>query len=152
MIFITVGTGRFEELVKEADRLVGSGKIKEKTIVQIGKGQYIPKNCEWFRFKPNLHDYYKKANLIISHGGTGTISEILKLKKKLIAVPNRKRTDTHQSEYLTAMVQETSAMIYCDRVDLLDVCLKKAKDHRFTPYAPPYCNIPEVICEFLETK
>ena len=116
-IFVTIGNGKFDPLVQELDRLKKEGKIEQKIIVQLGHGSYQPQHCEWFTFDPNLNKYYQQADLIISHGGPGTVFEILRLGKKLITLPNRDRTDPrHQVEYLEAMAQETAALLYCDQV------------------------------------
>lgn len=153
MIFVTVGNGKFDLLVKETDRLKAEGKIKEKVVIQLGHGAYKPKHCQWFTFKPSLENYYKKANLIISHGGPGIVFEVLRKKKPLITIPNRNRTDPrHQVEYLKAMAQETEAMIYCDRIELLEKALKKAKIHKFKEYKQPGCSIHKVINRFLKNE
>lgn len=150
-LFVTIGNGKFDPLVKEVDRLKKSGKIKEEVIVQLGLGRYKPEYCKWFSFEPSLEKYYKKANLIISHGGPGTVFEILRLGKKLVAVPNRDRTDPrHQVEYLQAIAEETSSLIYCSQVSLLESCLEKAKTFKFKKYNKPSCHIHEKIIRFLK--
>ncbi len=115
ILFVTVGTGKFDTLVEEIDKLVGAGKVKGKVVIQIGRGSYLPKNCEYFRFSDNLDKYYDSASLVISHGGPGTVFEILRKGKKLIAVPNRDRTDPmHQVEFLEGVSSESKALLYCD--------------------------------------
>ena len=78
-IFVTVGNGKFDPLVQELDRLKEEGKIKENIIIQLGHGSYRPKYCEWVEFAPSLERYYQQADLIISHGGPGTVFEILRM-------------------------------------------------------------------------
>ncbi|MEW5897161.1 MAG: PssE/Cps14G family polysaccharide biosynthesis glycosyltransferase [Nanoarchaeota archaeon] len=152
-LFVTIGNGKFDLLVKEVDRLKKAGIIKEDVVIQIGLGRYKPEYCQWFPFEPSLEKYYKKAELIISHGGPGTVFEILCLGKKLIAVPNRERTDPrHQVEYLQAIAKETSSLIYCDKVSLLESCLEKAKTFKFKKYHQPSCHIHKEIIKFLGTK
>ena len=63
MIFVTVGTTHFDELVETVDKL--AEKLKEKCTIQIGVGKYIPKNCKWFRFKSSLKNYYKNSDLFL---------------------------------------------------------------------------------------
>lgn len=153
ILFVTVGNGKFDPLIKEIDRLKEKGKIKQDVVVQLGQGNYEPKYCQWFRFSDKLDQYYHKADLIISHGGPGTIFEILRLRKKLIAIPNRDRTDPrHQVEYLRAMADETDSMLYCDKVKDLEYCLNKSKNHLFTTYKEPECSIHLVIKKFLDKK
>src|SRR3989338_1840976 len=124
LIFVTVGNGRFDPLVQLIDNLKAQGHIPEEVIIQVGHGSFKPEHCRWFDFEPSLDAYYERADLIISHGGPGIVFEVLRRGKKLIAVPNRDRTDPrHQVEYLQAMAEETSALIYCDEVKLLQECL-----------------------------
>ena len=148
MIFVTVGTGKFELLVKEVDKLVP--KLKEKVVAQIGSGKYTPKNCKWFRFAPNLKRYYKQANLIISHGGPGTVFEILDIGKPLIALANRNRTDAqHQAEFLRAISKESKALIYCRNISDLYKTIQKAKSTKLEKYKRPRCQIAKIIEEFI---
>ena len=150
-IFITVGNGKFEPLVKEVDRLKSEGFIKEDVVVQVGHGTYKPQNCKWFTFESPLDLYYNNANLVICHGGPGTVFEIMRRKLKVIALPNRDRTDpNHQVEYLRAMDKETKGMIYCDRVSLLKDKLEMAKTYKFAHYKKTECKMHEVIHGFLQ--
>jgi len=150
LIFVTVGNGKFDPLVKEIDRLKGEGKITEEVMIQLGHGTYKPKHCTWFDFESPLDQYYNNASLVICHGGPGTVFEIMRRKLKVIALPNRDRTDpNHQVEYLRAMDKETNAMIYCDRVSLLAEKLELSKTYRFEHYKTPECKMHEVIHGFL---
>jgi UDP-N-acetylglucosamine transferase subunit ALG13 len=152
-IFVTVGNGKFDPIIKEIDRLKGVGAIKEQIVMQIGHGEYQPKNCKWFAFAPSLEEYYNRASLVISHGGPGIVFEVLRRGKPLIAIPNRDRTDpNHQVEYLTAMAKETSGLIYCAKIDFLEKCIEKSRKHKFAKYVQPECKIPEKIVDFLDGK
>lgn len=146
MIFVTVGTGKFDELTRKADEI--SREIDGKIIAQIGSGNYTPKNIEYFRFKPSLESYYKKATLIITHGGAGTIYELLKRKKKMIGVANTARTDVHQSEILKVL-SEQSNLVWCKDIENIEECIKKAKSFKFRVYKKQDCRIADKIMEFL---
>lgn len=148
-IFVTVGNGKFEKLVKKIDELVGSKQLKAEVTIQKGNGSYEPKNCKFFDFAPNLKEYEKAADILISHGGPGTIFEILDLKKPLIGVPNVERTDPmHQVEYLRA-ISETGSLILCEDIDNILEYIKKASTYKFKPYERPECRMQEVINEFI---
>ncbi len=150
IIFVTVGNGKFDALVKEIDLLKSTGKIKEDIVIQLGHGTYKPKNCRWFAFDSDLDKYYQDADLVISHGGPGCIFENLRAGRRLIGIPNRQRTDpNHQVEYLKAIAQESRGLIYCDRVQDLKETLEKANIHKFERYSPPACKIGEIIDHFL---
>jgi beta-1,4-N-acetylglucosaminyltransferase len=149
MIFITVGNGRFDSLVSKVDSLVKNKKIKDNILIQIGQGNYIPEHCNWFRYKQSLERYYKSADLVICHGGSGTVFELLRMKKRFIAVPNLERTDSHQIEFLKAIMKETNSFVYCKNAELLNYYLEKVKHFRFVLYHQPKCIIQKVIDGFL---
>ena len=147
MIFVTVGTGKFDELIKEIDRVAPS--LNEKVIAQIGKGEYKPKNIEYFDFKNPLTNYYKKASLVISHGGAGTIYELLSLNKKVIGIANINRTDEHQIEILNALSKQHFLM-WCKNIGDLSGIIGCYKGIKIKKYEKPECKIAEKIKEYLE--
>ena len=118
VIFITVGTTEFDELIYAIDndsflKMVNTLKCK-RLIIQIGRGTYSPKylmeNCkqigievEVYNFKPNLQSDMTSSNLIISHCGAGSILEVTAIKKELIVVVNNTLQDNHQIELSDAL-------------------------------------------------
>jgi beta-1,4-N-acetylglucosaminyltransferase len=132
VIFVTVGTTRFDTLISAVDEAVGRGEIPEEVILQIGYGgDYIPKYCEYFRTAPELDPYYKRASLVIGHGGTGTTLELLELGVRFVSVCNSSLIDNHQDEFLEAL--ESKGMIrYCRDLKLLPALIREA-----LPAPPP---------------
>ena len=57
--------------------------LPEEVVMQIGNGQYVPRNCQYFRFAPSLESYYDGAMIVVSHGGLGITTETLERGKKL---------------------------------------------------------------------
>lgn len=51
-----------------------------------------------FCLKHNLNDDIRACDLVISHAGTGSILDALRLKKPLIAVVNTSLMDNHQQQ------------------------------------------------------
>lgn len=149
-MFIQVGNGKFEALVKHIDSLKAQSKIKDKVLIQLGHGKYIPKHCEYFRFKSPLTPFQKKADIIISHGGPGCVFETLLMGKKMIAIPNTNRTDPrHQVEYLEAMAKETTSLIYCPKIKDLEKAITKAKSYKPPKYRKPECQMHNAIQNLL---
>jgi len=149
MIFVTVGTGKFDSLVKQLDKI--APKLKHKIIIQLGSGQYKPKNCKWFKFTPNLQKYYMQSSLIIGHGGPGTVFEILDTGKPFIALANKDRTDPlHQVEFLEAISKETNGLIYCRKIENLLNAIQKAKKYNFDKYKKPGCWMAKVIGDLID--
>lgn len=58
---------------------------------------------EVWRIKPSLNEEIKAADLVISHAGSGTILDVLRLHKPLIAVPNTSLLHNHQLELAEAL-------------------------------------------------
>ncbi|KAI0647116.1 glycosyl transferase [Trametes meyenii] len=123
-IFLTVGSTRFDALVQAAlsppvqDALRARGYTSLD--VQCGNSDFDISPLEqrapdrWqrvdgalqvnvWRFKPSLREDYERADLIISHAGSGTIIEVLRLGKPLIVVPNPTLQDNHQVELSDAL-------------------------------------------------
>ncbi|XP_020592382.1 UDP-N-acetylglucosamine transferase subunit ALG13 homolog [Phalaenopsis equestris] len=111
MVFVTVGTTCFDALVKSVDSQHVRNELKKRgytsVLIQMGRGSYIPsKSCgeedclivDYFNFSPSIADYLRSASLIISHAGSGSIFETLRLRKPLIVVVNEDLMDNHQSE------------------------------------------------------
>jgi len=51
---------------------------------------------ECFEYMPSLASFMEAADLIISHAGSGSVFEALRLRKVLIAVPNAILMANHQ--------------------------------------------------------
>lgn len=146
-IFATVGTGKFDELVKALDNLAPT--LGYKITIQIGKGDYVPKNCRYFRFAPSLDKYYKSSQLIVAHGGAGTTYELLRKNKKIIALANLDRTDAHQAEILRAF-SEDNYLIWCKNPEKLKDCIKSAGKLKLRKYKQPRCEIAARISGFIK--
>jgi beta-1,4-N-acetylglucosaminyltransferase len=102
MILVTTGSsGPFESLIQAIDEAVFKKEIEEHVICQIGNGDYVPKHCEHFKFKESIDSLIDEANLVITHGGTGTVTDLIRRQKRFIAVANTLLADNHQVEFLT---------------------------------------------------
>jgi len=86
-IFVTTGSSlEFDDLIKITDYI--NNNKKYDVVCQIGKGKYKPKNLKFFKFTTNIDKYYTWADLILTHTGGTTLSEICLLNKKAIAISN----------------------------------------------------------------
>lgn len=149
MIFVTVGTGKFDLLIKEIDNLAPN--LNQKIIAQIGKGKYIPQNIQYFRFKKSLQEEYQKADLIIAHAGAGTTYEIISQNKKLISIANLNRTDNHQLDIVKKLSQE-NYLLWCKNIHNLLQCINDVKNIKFKKYSPPENGIAAVIKKYINSQ
>jgi len=119
MIFVTVGTTLpFDELIQELDRLVAAGEIEEEVFAQIGAGTYTPSHFKWCKFVPDLTPYYDAADLVICHGGVGTVFDLMLRAKPFVAVPNKIGQDNHQTDLLRALDARGWCRVCYDVTDL----------------------------------
>ena len=119
--------------------------------MQIGLGHYTPQNVRYFRFAPSLDDCYDQAEIIVGHGGLGTIVEALERGKKLVCVVNPTTYDRHQ-EHLLRMFAAQNQLIWCQDLQQLEHAIQQARERRFDRYQPPPCHIHEVIIEYLSSE
>ncbi|MFR0544739.1 glycosyltransferase [Limosilactobacillus reuteri] len=109
MIFVTVGTHEqpFNRLLKEVDTLVENSIIKEKVIMQVGYSDYIPQNCEWYKFLSlqEMDKNIKKARIIITHGGPASFIAPLQINKIPIVVPRQEKYGEHINNHQVDFVQ-----------------------------------------------
>lgn len=150
MIFVTVGSvAKFDKLIETIDRLIENGTIKEKVVAQIGNGKYIPKNIEWFRIKPSLEKYYRRADVIISHEGAGTIFELVKMGKKIITLTNPETVDNPD---IVIKMSSKKHLLFCQNVNDLEKYIKSVKTFKPAKYKSPLCTIDKKIIQFLKEK
>ena len=109
MIFLCTGTQKFpfDRLLKETDRLVNEGVIRDTVIAQTGTSAYQPSHLQAQPFfsHDEMQKYTEEADLIITHGGSGSIMNALKLGRKVIAVPRLARFGEHVDDHQTQLVR-----------------------------------------------
>lgn len=129
MIFITVGTHeqQFNRLIKEIDNLKQLGKISDEVFIQTGYSDYIPISCKWKKMigYDEMNEYMKKARIIITHGGPGSIFQCLNYKKTPIVIPRNPKydehVDNHQVEFARRLHKKKSIISVEDIGELEDI-------------------------------
>ncbi|CAL5378958.1 unnamed protein product [Camellia sinensis] len=147
IIFVTVGTTRFDALVRVVDTPEVRQELFNKgythLLIQMGRGSYIPTKSsgeggclavDYFTFSSSIADNLRSASLVISHAGSGSIFETLKLGKALIVVVNEDLMDNHQSE-LAEELAERKHLFYARPQTLLDT-IKGMTLETLIPYHP----------------
>jgi len=156
MILVMLGTqnNSFKRLLKELDRLKEKKIIKEEIIVQAGYTKYKSDNLQIFDFidKDKLEDYQSKANLIITHGGVGSIISSLKKGKTVIAVPRLKEYNEHVNNHQKDIVESFSNngyIIGIKDIKELEDAYKKSKDFKPKKYIPNNSKIIKAVEDFI---
>ncbi|KAH7103912.1 glycosyltransferase family 1 protein [Auriculariales sp. MPI-PUGE-AT-0066] len=85
-------------------------------------------------FKSSLADNIARADLVISHAGSGTIVDVLRVGKPLLVVPNTALLHNHQEELATAL-HERGHLIAC-HVNALAETIEQADFDSLKPFPP----------------
>lgn len=103
MIFVTVGTHEqgMERLLIELDRLIGEKEIKDEIVAQIGYSLYKPKNYKYKEMisYDEMDEMVKKASIVITHGGPGSIFHAIQRGKVPIVVPRNPDFNEHVDDH-----------------------------------------------------
>lgn len=147
IVFVTVGSTDFDPLVRAADEAAPS--LPLPVVIQIGIGRYEPRNAEWFRLAPSLEPYYARAEIVVSHGGAGTILEVLRRGMRLVSADNPDRPDQHQKDMIGHMAS-LGKLVWCRDLARLRGAIEEARSLRPAPLVTPPPLVHHVIREFLD--
>ena len=159
MIFVVLGTHElpFKRLLKEIDKQIQAGTIEDEVIVQVGHTSYKSTNMNMFTFTSyeEMEQLYKKADLIITHGGTGSITTGVKFGKKMIAAPRLikygEHNDNHQLEIVNQFKQAGHILAWNDGQNLKEM-LEESKSFVPVPFISGKKEILSIIRDFIDNN
>jgi UDP-N-acetylglucosamine transferase subunit ALG13 len=153
LIFVSVGSReyQFNRLLKKLDELVKCGAITDTVIAQIGQSSYIPKYYRYKRFMPvdEFKVYQCNADLIISHGGTGSLISALKMGTQVLAVPRLMKYGEHIDDHQTQVVEVLAKEGYLRYVIDMDNLLDEINTFKSEPITKVY-NKPSRVINVIE--
>ena len=157
MILVTLGTQdkSFKRLLEAIDKQVELGNIKDKIVVQAGCTKYESKNMEIFDLIPmeKFDDLIKSCDLLITHGGVGSIITGLKNDKKVIAAARLEKYKEHTNDHQLQIIENFSNDGYIlglDNFDELDKVLEKAKTFKPKKYVSNTDKMIKIIEDFID--
>ena len=157
MIFVTLGSQKFQfnRMLVEIDRLIDEGKIIDEVFAQIGASDYKPKNFEYkdFLTQDEFKDYMKKADLVITHAGTGAIVTALKNDELVIAIPRLARFGEHVDDHQIQLIDEFKELNFIEpvyEIDQLGEALELVKKNKYNKYISNTKTIINDIEKFIE--
>lgn len=115
MIFVTVGnaTQGFRRLLDAADKAAQSGVFgNEPVFLQTGNNpNFRSSHCqqEAFLQMERFEEMLRTSSLIISHGGAGTLLQVLRAGKVPIVMPRRRRYREHVDDHQVELVKSLAA-------------------------------------------
>ena len=103
MIFVTVGSRNypFDRLFKKLDDLYEQSVLSEPMFAQIGTSSYKPKHYQYTDFisPEEFEEKIQEADIVVTHGASGSIMKALNAKKKVIAVTRLAKYGEHINDH-----------------------------------------------------
>jgi UDP-N-acetylglucosamine transferase subunit ALG13 len=159
LILVTLGTRafQFDRLLHKLEELCKNGIITEPLVVQSVTCNYHfdSFSCKQYFSSEEMRDLMITSSLIITHGGTGTITDALKLGKKVIGVPRlskyHEHIDDHQVE-LIGYFSEQKFIIGINDVEELGHAILISKTFEPAKFESGNDKIKFIIKNFLENN
>lgn len=141
MIFVTVGTQDkpFTRLLKAIDEAINRKEIEEVVVVQAGYTKYESKNMQVLEYIPfdKFGEYLDKADVIITHGGVGSILSSVKKGKKVVAVARLAKFGEHTNDHQLQVIEKMSKQGYIingNDLDNIGKAIEEAKKMNVKEY------------------
>ena len=159
MILVLLGTqdNSFIRLLNSIQECVNKEIIKEEVIIQSGNTKFTSDNMQVFDFvsESDLNNMLKRADLIISHGGVGSVLNAAKLGKKIIAVPRLKKYKEHVNDHQIQLVKSLEKYGYIlglyNIEDMEDV-LKRIKDFKPKTYISNNEKLIQTVTDYIDNN
>ena len=156
MIFITVGSQKFQfnRLLEKVDDLLERGVLQEPVFAQVGYSTYVPKHfpCRDFLKKDEMNRRMEEADLILTHGGTASIIESVRMGKQVVAAARLAKygehVDDHQTEIIRKFVQDEIIEGIYEMDDLADA-IHAARTREHKPYISQRAAVVNYLRELI---
>ena len=118
MIFVTVGTQKFQ--LNRLLKILDDERQDEKIFAQIGFSTYKPKNFKYKNFltQKEFSEYIKKASIVITHAGVGSILTAMEYGKPILVFPRLKKygehVDDHQLQIAETFMEKKYLIMYSE--------------------------------------
>lgn len=157
MIFVTLGTQdkNFDRLVSAIDKEIKNGHIKEKVVVQSGATNFESGDMEIVDYlsQEEFENYMKKCDLLITHGGVGSILTGLSHGKKVIAAARLAKYKEHINDHQVQIVKEFAKNGYILELEdfsKLNEVIKKSKKFKPNKYKSNTKNMIKMIEDYID--
>lgn len=159
MILVLLGTqnNSFYRLLEEVQKNIDNGNIKEKVIVQKGYTKFESKDMEMYKELPveKINELIEKADIVITHGGVGSIISSITRGKKVIAVPRLKKYKEHVNDHQLDIINsfnDNGYIIGIQNVEQLGDALNKIKTFEPKKYIQNTGKIINIVENFIDNN
>lgn len=157
MILVLLGTqnNSFHRLLEEIEKNIEDGTIKEEVIVQAGYTKFETDKMKIIDLmsKEQLNKFQDEADLIIAHGGVGSIISSIEKGKKVIAVPRMHEYGEHVNNHQKEIVKDFNDKGYIigiEKVENLKQAIIKSREFEPKKYKPNNEKMLKIIEEFID--
>ena len=154
MVFITLGTqgNQFQRCLQMVEELIEKVNPEHDFIAQLGNTKYISDKIKCLDYVPenDFKEYIAKADIVISHAGSGALFSAIQKGKKCIAVARLQKYNEMLNDHQTELVRKLSEGGY-----ILDgtysIVEAWNKLDGFTPRACDFeCTLPQEISKLID--
>lgn len=158
MILVTLGTQdkKFYRLLDMVEESIKNGIIKEEVVVQAGcSSDYKSSNMKIFNLISidKFDELIDKCDILITHGGVGSIISGLKNNKKVIAVPRLKKYNEHVNDHQLQIIENFSNngyILYLSEKDNLNDLLEECKYFKPKKYKSNNKNFLALLDKYID--
>ena len=157
MIFVSLGTQdkSFSRLLELLDKEINKCFITDNIIVQAGYTKYESKNMGIFDYvsKDKFEEYIKNCDILITHGGVGSIFTGLKNNKKVLVMPRLAKYKEQHNDHQLEIVEEFTNLGYIlsfDDAKSFEKAYKKVNSFKPKKYKSNTKNMIKLIEEFID--
>lgn len=146
---VNISTSIFEDILSKSDLLAKLDLRDTSSPCTSSKSYTSPAfTLEVLPFTSDINSFIHKADIVISHAGTGSIIDTLRLQKNLIVITNDTLMNNHQTE----IANEFSLANYCVAFSTSQIVpgpsafistIEKLLNNSITltPFPPPSSNV-----------
>lgn len=157
MILVTLGTQdkSFVRLLEAIEKQIKKGNIRDEVIVQAGCTKYESKHMKIFDYISfdQFDDLMAKCDLLITHGGVGSIITGLKQNKKIIAAPRLKKYGEHTNDHQLQIIEEfvkRGYLLALKDFSKLDQLIKKSRTFQPKKFESNTKNVELLIETYID--
>ena len=159
MILVLLGTqnNSFVRLLEAIQKNIDEKIITDEVIVQAGFTKIESKDMKILSLidKEELSKLQDEADLIITHGGVGSIISSLKKGKKVIVVPRLKKYDEHVNNHQLQIARRFEQEGYVKHVinlKNLEKVIKSMDEFIPRPYESDESNVLTIIENYINNN
>lgn len=157
LILVTLGTNdkSFVRLIKKIEDLIIKGKIDQEVIIQSGYTKYQSEYMKIFDLIPidKFNELIKSCDLLITHGGVGSIISGLNNEKKVIAIPRLQKYGEHVNDHQLQIIENFANLgfiLASYSVDDLEKVLTKVSEFKPKKYTSNTKHMIELVEKCIE--